>query len=42
VQVRVLAPVPTHDWTADNLGEQVALVEKMYADTFDDWDTAPD
>ena len=41
VQVRVLAPVPTDDWTADNLDEQVALVEKLYADALDDWDTAP-
>lgn len=41
VQVRVLAPVPTHDWTADNLHEQVALVEQMYAATFDDWDGTP-
>jgi putative phosphoserine phosphatase/1-acylglycerol-3-phosphate O-acyltransferase len=40
VQVRVLAPVSTADWTADNLDEQVASVEAMYADTFDDWDSA--
>lgn len=38
VQVRVLAPVPTADWTVDNLNEQVVLVEKLYADTLDDWD----
>ncbi len=29
VQVRVLAPVPTADWTVDNLDEQVTLVEKL-------------
>ena len=40
MQVRVLAPVPTDDWTAGNLDEQVALVEEMYTDTFDDWDRA--
>jgi len=38
VQERVLAPVPTVHWTADNLDEQVALLQKMYVDTFDDWD----
>ena len=42
VQVRVLAPVSTADWTTDNLDEQVALVEQMYAAAFDDWDTAPE
>ena len=42
VQVRVLPPVPTDDWTADNLDEQVALVEEMYAETFDEWDGATD
>lgn len=41
VDVRVLAPVPTVDWTAENLDEQVALVEKLFADTLDDWDGAP-
>ncbi|MEO5652977.1 MAG: HAD-IB family hydrolase [Marmoricola sp.] len=42
VQVRVLAPVQTAAWTVENLDEQVALVEKMYADTLDDWDRAPE
>ncbi len=42
VQVRVLAPVPTSDWTVENLDEQVALVETMYADTLGDWDEAPE
>ena len=34
VQVRVLAPVSTGDWTVDNLDEQVALVEQLYADAW--------
>ncbi len=38
VQVRVLPPVPTDDWTAENLDEQVALVEKSFVDTLGDWD----
>jgi putative phosphoserine phosphatase/1-acylglycerol-3-phosphate O-acyltransferase len=38
VQVRVLAPVPTENWTPENLNEQVAMVEALYADTLDDWD----
>ncbi|MGB0099935.1 MAG: HAD-IB family hydrolase [Nocardioides sp.] len=42
VQVRVLPPVSTADWTVENLHEQVALVEKLYADHMDDWDGAPD
>jgi putative phosphoserine phosphatase/1-acylglycerol-3-phosphate O-acyltransferase len=42
VQVRVLAPVPTGDWTADGLDEQVVLLEKMFADAFDDWDRGPE
>ncbi len=41
VQVRVLAPMSTADWTVDNLAAQVALVEKMYADALDDWDAPP-
>ncbi len=41
VQVRVLEPVSSADWTADNLDEQVTLVEQMYAEAFDDWDAAP-
>ena len=38
VQVRVLAPVPTAGWSVENLDEQVALVEQLYADALDDWD----
>ena len=36
VQVRVLAPVPTDDWTPENLNEKVAMVEELYADTLDE------
>jgi len=38
VQVRVLAPVATDDWTAAGLDEQVARVERFFADTMDAWD----
>lgn len=38
VQVQVLAPVSTDDWTTDNLDEQVTRVEQLFADTLDDWD----
>ena len=38
VQVRVLAPVATDDWTAAGLDEQVARVERLFADTMDAWD----
>ena len=41
VQVRVLEPVPSDDWTAKNLDEQVARVEQLFCDTMDEWDTAP-
>ena len=37
VQVKALAPISTAEWTTDNLDEQVARVEKMFADTLDDW-----
>ena len=40
VQVRVLAPIPTDDWTVEDLDEQVARVERLYADALDDWDGA--
>jgi len=42
VQVRVLAPISSADWTVDNLDQQVARVERLYADALDDWDTAPE
>ena len=37
VQVRVLEPVPTDNWTAKNLDEQVAKVEELFAVAMDDW-----
>lgn len=35
--VAVLPPVPTDDWTKENLDEQVAKVRQMYLDTLSDW-----
>lgn len=37
VQVRVLAPIATGDWTTDNLDAQVSHVERLYAETLEDW-----
>jgi putative phosphoserine phosphatase/1-acylglycerol-3-phosphate O-acyltransferase len=37
VGVRVLPPIPTDDWTPDNLDEQVAVVESLFTDTLDAW-----
>lgn len=37
VDVAVLPPVPTDDWTKENLSEQVAKVRQMYLDTMADW-----
>ncbi len=37
VEVRVLEPVDTADWTVENLDEQVTLVEGLFADALDDW-----
>ncbi len=37
VDVAVLPPVPTDDWTKDNLSEQVARVRQMYLDTLANW-----
>ncbi len=38
VHVQVLEPVSTADWTTDNLDEQVAHVEALFAGALDDWD----
>lgn len=38
VQVRILPPIPTDDWTVDNLDEQVQMVQGLYADVLDDWE----
>lgn len=37
VDVAVLPPISTDDWTKDNLNEQVAKVRQMYLDTLSDW-----
>lgn len=37
VDVTVLPPVSTHDWTLDNLNERIAEVRQMYLDTLEDW-----
>jgi putative phosphoserine phosphatase/1-acylglycerol-3-phosphate O-acyltransferase len=39
VDVAVLPPVPTADWTRENLNEQVSKVRQMYLDTLADWPT---
>jgi 1-acyl-sn-glycerol-3-phosphate acyltransferase len=37
VDVAVLPPVPTDDWTTDSLDEHIAQVRQMYLDTLADW-----
>ena len=37
VDVAVLPPVPTDDWTKDNFDEKVAEVRQLYLDTLGDW-----
>lgn len=37
VDVAVLPPIPTDDWTRENLNEQVAKVRQLYLDTMADW-----
>jgi putative phosphoserine phosphatase/1-acylglycerol-3-phosphate O-acyltransferase len=37
VDVAVLEPIPTHDWTLDDLDKRVAEVRQLYVDTLDDW-----
>jgi putative phosphoserine phosphatase/1-acylglycerol-3-phosphate O-acyltransferase len=37
VDVAVLPPVPTDDWTLENLNENVARVRQLYLDTLADW-----
>ncbi len=37
VDVAVLPPVRTDDWTRENLNEQVSKVRQMYLDTLADW-----
>jgi len=40
VDVAVLEPIPTDDWTRENLDEQVAKVRQSYIDTLSDWPSA--
>lgn len=37
VDVAVLPPVPTDDWTREDLDEHIAEVRQMYLDTMADW-----
>jgi putative phosphoserine phosphatase/1-acylglycerol-3-phosphate O-acyltransferase len=37
VDVAVLPPVPTEDWTKDDLDERIDEVRQMYLDTLADW-----
>jgi putative phosphoserine phosphatase/1-acylglycerol-3-phosphate O-acyltransferase len=37
VDVAVLPPVPTDDWTTDSLDEHIAQVRQMYLNTLADW-----
>ncbi len=37
VDVAVLAPIPTEDWTRENLNEHVESVRQQYLDTLADW-----
>jgi putative phosphoserine phosphatase/1-acylglycerol-3-phosphate O-acyltransferase len=44
VDVAVFPPIPTDDWTTDNLNERIAEVRQLYLDTLKDWpqDELPD
>lgn len=37
VDVHVLDPIPTDDWTADTLDERIAEVRQLFVDTLEDW-----
>jgi putative phosphoserine phosphatase/1-acylglycerol-3-phosphate O-acyltransferase len=37
VDVAVLPPVPTDDWTLENLNDNIARVRQMYLDTLANW-----
>jgi putative phosphoserine phosphatase / 1-acylglycerol-3-phosphate O-acyltransferase len=37
VDVCVLDPIPTDDWTVDDLGERVAALHRRFAETLDHW-----
>jgi putative phosphoserine phosphatase/1-acylglycerol-3-phosphate O-acyltransferase len=44
VDVAVFPPIPTDDWTTENLSERIAEVRQLYLDTLKDWphDVLPD
>jgi putative phosphoserine phosphatase / 1-acylglycerol-3-phosphate O-acyltransferase len=44
VDVAVFPPIPTDDWTTENLTERIAEVRQLYLDTLKDWpdDGLPD
>jgi putative phosphoserine phosphatase/1-acylglycerol-3-phosphate O-acyltransferase len=42
VQVAVLPPVPTSDWTVETLNEHVAQVRQQFVDTLAAWPAPPD
>jgi len=33
----VLPPIPTTDWTLDDIDERIARVRQLYLDTLADW-----
>jgi putative phosphoserine phosphatase/1-acylglycerol-3-phosphate O-acyltransferase len=37
VDVAVFPPIPTDDWTPENLTERIAAVRQLYLDTLKDW-----
>ena len=37
VDVAVFPPIPTDDWTTDNLSDRIAEVRQLYLDTLRDW-----
>jgi putative phosphoserine phosphatase / 1-acylglycerol-3-phosphate O-acyltransferase len=37
VEVAVLEPIPTDDWTVETLDQKVAQVRQLFADTLDKW-----
>lgn len=39
VEVACLPPIPTDDWTLDNLNEQVAAVRNLFTATLEQWPT---
>ena len=40
IDVKVLSPIPTSEWTVANLGKRIAAVEQLYGDTLADWSAA--